>query len=66
MVASEHPEVTEGRWQLIVEDVPYSEESAEDGSINNDGAASYEEDEIGLGEEDVRTSVAKSGKEEVG
>ena len=42
MVASEHPEVIEGRRRLIATDVPDSEESAEDGSIGNDGAASDE------------------------
>ena len=47
MVASEHPEVIEGRPQLIVTDVLDSEEADEDGSIDNDGASSDEEDESG-------------------
>ena len=41
-------------------DVLDSEESAEGGSIDNDGADSYEEDESGLGEADVRTGVTQS------
>ena len=37
MVASEHPEVIEGRRRLIDMDFPDSEEASEDGSIDNDG-----------------------------
>ena len=40
---------------MIVTDVPDPEEEAEDGSIGDDGAASYEEDESGSGEMGVRT-----------
>ena len=43
MVVSEHPEVIEGRRRLISTDVLDSEEAYEDGSIDNDGAASDEE-----------------------
>ena len=39
MVASEHPELIEGRRRLIATDVLESEEAADDGSIDNDGAA---------------------------
>ena len=39
MVASEHHEVIEGMWQLIATDFRDSEEDAEDGSIDNNGAA---------------------------
>ena len=39
MVASEHPEVIEGRRRLIAADVLDSEEASEDGSIDNDGSA---------------------------
>ena len=38
MVISEHLEVIEGRRRLIAMDVLDSEEEAEDGSIDNDGA----------------------------
>ena len=65
MVASEHPEVIEGRRRLIVTDVLDSEEVAEDGSIDNDGDASYEEDYSGLGEVVLRTGVTQSGAKEV-
>ena len=47
MVTSEHPEVIEGRWRLIATDVLDSEEAAEDGSVDNDGAASDEEYDSG-------------------
>ena len=39
MVASEHPEMIEGRQWLIAMDVLDSEEASEDGSIDNNGAA---------------------------
>ena len=45
MVASEHTEVIERRRQLIATDVLESEEAYEDGSIDNNGAASDEEDD---------------------
>ena len=60
MVASEHPEVVGGRWRLIATDIPDSEKAAEDVSIDNNGAALDEEDEIGLGEVVVRTGVSQS------
>ena len=65
MVASEHPEVIEGRRRLIVLDILDSRESAEDGYIDNDGAASAEEDESGSGEACVRIGVTQSVTEEV-
>ena len=65
MVASEHPEVIEGRPQLIVTDVIDSEEAAEDGFIDNDGASSDEEDESGLGEVGVITVVTQAVTEDV-
>ena len=46
-------------------DVPDSEEAAEDGYIDNDGAAYDEDGDIGLGEVGVRTGVTKSGTEEL-
>ena len=60
MVASKHPEVIEGRRQLIAMDIIDSEESAEDGSIDNDGAALDEEDDSGLGEMGVITGITQS------
>ena len=60
MVASKHPEVIEGRRRLIVMDVLDSEESAEDGSIDNYGAALDEEDDSGLGEMGVITGITQS------
>ena len=47
MVASEHPDVIEGRWKLITMDVIHYDDSSEDVSIDNDGDALYEEDESG-------------------
>ena len=64
MVASEHPEVIEGRRRLIATDVLDSEEAAEDSSVDNDGAASGEENESGLGEAGVITGVNQSVTEE--
>ena len=61
MVASEHTEVIQGRQRFISTDVLDSKEAAEDGSIHNDGAALDKEDEIGLVEAGVITSVTKSG-----
>ena len=43
MVASEHPEVIYGERWLIATYVLDSEETTEDGSIDNDGAALDEE-----------------------
>ena len=65
MVASEHPEVIEGRRQLIATYVFDYEEAAEDGSIDNDGAASDEEDESGSEEAGVIICVTQSGTEDV-
>ena len=45
MVTSEHPEVIEGRRRLIATEFLESEEESDDVYIENDGAASYEEDE---------------------
>ena len=42
MVASEHPEVIEGRWRLIATNVLDSEEADEDDSIDNYCAAVYQ------------------------
>ena len=48
MVAKEHPEVIEGRQRLIAVDVIDYDETAEDASIDNDGAALDGEDGSGL------------------
>ena len=64
MVASEHPEMIEGRRRLIATDVLESDEAADDGSIDNDGAALDEEYDSGSGETGVRTCVTKSETEE--
>ena len=61
MVASEHPEVIEGRRRLIDTDVIDSEKAAEDGSIDNYGADFYEEDDSGLGDVGVIKDVTQSG-----
>ena len=65
MVASEHPEVTEGRQQFIAEDVLDSEEAAEDFYIDNFGADSDEEDQSGLGKSGVSTVVTEVEKKYV-
>ena len=65
MVASEHPELIEGRARLIAKDVLDSEEESEYGSIDNDGADPGEEDGSGLGEAGVIIGVTQSGTEEV-
>ena len=65
MVASVNHEVIEGIRQLLGMYVLDSEEAYEDGSIDNDGTASDEEDESGLGEAVARTCVNKSVTEEV-
>ena len=64
MVTSEHPEVIEGRRWFITTDVLDSEEADEDGSIDNDGASSDEEDESGLVEVGVITGVDAAETEE--
>ena len=48
MIAKEHPEMIEGRRQLILVDVIDSEEASEDASIDHDGADLDEEDGSGL------------------
>ena len=63
MVTSEHTEVIEGMRWLIVTYVLDSEDASEDGFIDNYGAASDEEDDIGSGEAGVRTGVTQSGTE---
>ena len=65
IVASEHPEVIEGRQRLISKDVIDSDEAAEDFFIDNNGAALYEEDESGSGELVVISGVTQSWTEEV-
>ena len=65
MVASGHPEFIEGRRRLVATDFIDSKEASEDGSIDNDGATSDEEDESGSGEAGVITCVTQSGTEEV-
>ena len=47
MLASEHPEMIEGRRRLIATDVLEYKEAAEDSFIGYDGAALDEEDESG-------------------
>ena len=54
-----------GGKQLIATDVPKSEEVAKDGSIDNYGSDSDEEDESGSGEVGVSTGVTESGTKEV-
>ena len=65
MVASKHPGVIEGRWWLITRDFFDSEEAYGGGYIDNDGAASDEEGDSGLGEAGMRTGFIQSGTEEV-
>ena len=64
MVASEHPDMIEGRRRLIATYILESDEAADDGSIDNDGADQDEEYNSGLGETGVRTCVTKSETEE--
>ena len=49
MVASENPEVIEGRQRMILTDVLDSKKAYEYGSIDDDVSDSDKEDEIGLG-----------------
>ena len=65
MVASEHPEVIEGRRRLIATDVIDYGEEAEDCSIDNYDADFDEEDKSGLVDVGVRTGVTQSGRGEV-
>ena len=46
---------------MIAKDALDSEEAVDDGSIDNDGAASDEEDESGSGEAGMRTGATQSG-----
>ena len=57
MAAKKHPEVIEGRRQLIYVDVIDSEEEAEDAAIDYDDAALDEEYGSGLVGEDVTEEV---------
>ena len=59
MVGSEHPEFIDGIQLLIPTDVLDSEETDEDGSIDNDGAVLDEEDENGSVEMGVITGVTE-------
>ena len=59
MVASEHPEVIQGRRWLTSTEIIDSEKAYEDGSIGDDGADLDEEDESGLGEAGARTCVTE-------
>ena len=59
MVASEHPEVIGGMWRLIAMEILDPKEADEDGSINDDGAASDEDDKSGPGETGVSTGVTE-------
>ena len=65
MVASEHPDVIEGRLWLIVTNGLEFEDTAQDDSIDTADDASDEEDESGPGEAGVRRGVTKSITEEV-
>ena len=65
MVESENREVIKGRRRLIDTDVIDSEKADQDGSIDNDGVASDEEDASGSGQAGVKTGVTQSGTEEV-
>ena len=64
MIASEHPEVIEGRRRLITTYALDSEEASEDGFIDNDGAYQDEEDGTGSGEAGVSTGVNEAGTKE--
>ena len=59
MVASEHPEVVQGRWQLVAMDILDSQDAAEDVFIEDDGSALVEERESGLIEAGVSTCVTE-------
>ena len=48
MLATQHPEVIEGRRWLFAVDITDSDEAAEDAYINNDDASMDEEDGSGL------------------
>ena len=65
MVASEHPDVIEGKWRFIVTDVPDSKEAAYDFSIDSYNTDLYGEDESGFVLAGVSTSVTESVTEEV-
>ena len=63
MAAKKHPEVIEGRRQLIAVDVPDSEEASEDDSIDHDDYTLDEEDGIGLLGEGVTEEVGDTKKD---
>ena len=65
MVASEHPEVIEWRRRLIATEILDPEDAAEDGSIDDSGDTSDEQDASGLGESCVSTGVTEVGTKEV-
>ena len=65
MVAIENPAGIEGRRQFIYMNVLEPEEADEDGSIDDGGASSVEDDDSGLGEAGVITSVTEVGTKEV-
>ena len=65
MVGSEHPEVIQGRQQLIATEVLDPEEAAEDGYIDNYGAVLDLEDESDSGEAGMRTGVTEVVTKEV-
>ena len=60
MVESEHSKVIERRQQLISTDVPESEQSSGDGFNDNCVDNLDEDDESGLGEAGMKTSVTQS------
>ena len=59
MVASKHTKFIEGRQQLIATDIIDSEDTDEDGSIDDDCDAWEEKEGSGLGEAGARTGVNK-------
>ena len=65
MVASAHPEVIDARWWLIPKGVIESEEASEYGSIDNYGAALYEEDESGSWDAGMITCMTEAGTKDV-
>ena len=64
MVASEHTEVIDGRRWFIATYIIDSEKESEDGSIDNYGSDSDEDDESGSVEACVRKGFTQSGTEE--
>ena len=66
MVEIKNPEVIEVSLRFITTDVIYPDEETQDGAIDDDGAASYEECESGLVQTVVSTGVTEAGNKEVG